>query len=180
MEWKVLHSEYLFNQPWLTVRKDHCQLPDGTEIPAFYVNEYPEWVNAFAITEEGKVLMVKQYRHGIGQISIELPGGVVEKGEDLLEGCKRELLEETGYVFNEWEFIGKVCANPSTTNNYTHFYLAKGGKKVAELSLDEGEDLVVMEISIEEVKQLVLENKIIQSLHTNAIFYALLRLNALC
>lgn len=180
MEWKVLHSEYLFNQPWLTVRKDHCLLPNGQEIPAFYVNEYPEWVNVFALTDEGNVLMVKQYRHGIGLVSIELPGGVAEKGEDLQEGCKRELLEETGYAFEEWEFLGKVCANPSTTNNFTHFYLARNGKKVAEQQLDEGEDLEVLHLPLAEVKRMALENEIVQSLHTNGIFYALMRLNQLC
>jgi 8-oxo-dGTP pyrophosphatase MutT (NUDIX family) len=180
MEWKVKESEYLFKQPWLTVRRDHCILPDGTEIPSFYVNEYPEWVNAFALTEEGKVLMVRQYRHGIGQISTELPGGVAEEGEDLELACKREMLEETGYEFPDWEFLGKVCANPSTTNNFTHFYLARNGRKVADQNLDEGEDLEVLEMTIEEVKELVMQNKVVQSLHTNAIFYALLRLGKMC
>ncbi|RPD51374.1 NUDIX hydrolase [Paracnuella aquatica] len=177
MKWKVLHSEYLFNQPWLTVRKDHCLLPNGKEIPAFYVNEYPEWVNVFALTDEGNVVMVKQYRHGIEQVSIELPGGVAEKGEDLLEACQRELLEETGYEFEQWEFLGKVCANPSTTNNFTHFFLATKGRKVAAQNLDEEEDLEVLELPVEEVKRMALDNEIVQSLHTNGIFYALLRLN---
>lgn len=177
MKWKVLHSEYLFNQPWLTVRKDHCLLPNGKEIPAFYVNEYPEWVNVFALTDEGNVVMVKQYRHGIKQVSIELPGGVAEKGEDLLAACQRELLEETGYEFEQWEFLGKVCANPSTTNNFTHFYLATNGRKVAAQNLDEEEDLEVLELPLEEVKRMALDNEIVQSLHTNGIFYALLRLN---
>ena len=180
MEWKVLSSEYLFQKPWLTVRKDHCILPDGTEMPNYYVNEYPEWVNVFALTEEGNVLMVKQYRHGIGQISIELPGGVAEKGENMELACKRELLEETGYEFQDWEFLGKISANPSTTNNFTHFYLARNGKKVAGQKLDVGEDLEVLELPVAEVKEMVLKNQIVQSLHTNAIFYALIRLSALC
>jgi ADP-ribose pyrophosphatase len=180
MEWKVLDSEYLFKQPWLTVRKDHCQLPNGTEIPSFYINEYSEWVNVFAVTEDDKVLMVKQYRHGIKQVGIELPGGVAEAGEDMEAACRRELLEETGFEFQDWEFLGKVCANPSTTNNFTHFYLAKNGKKVADQNLDEGEELEVVELTVDEVKELVFNNRIVQSLHTNAIFYALRRLGRLC
>jgi ADP-ribose pyrophosphatase len=176
MEWKVLASEYLFNEPWLTVRKDKCQLPNGNVIPSFYVIEYPEWVNVFALTEEGQVVMVRQYRHGIKQTSIELPGGVVDDGEDIEVAAKRELMEETGYEFSSYEYLGKICANPSTTNNFMHMYLARGGRKVAEQELDHSEEIDVLLMSIDEVKQLVRENKIVQSLHTNCIFYALNKL----
>ncbi|HVK97634.1 MAG TPA: NUDIX hydrolase [Flavisolibacter sp.] len=173
MKWKVLESQYLFNEPWLTIRKDKCELPNGQVIPSFYVNEYPDWVNAFALTKEGQVLMVKQYRHGIGEIGIELPGGVVDEGETPEYAMKRELMEETGYKFDSILYLGKISANPSTTNNYMHMYLATGGVKVAEQSLDDGEDVEVLYMSIDEVKQLVKENKIFQSLHVNCIFYAL-------
>ncbi|HEX2532147.1 MAG TPA: NUDIX hydrolase [Chitinophagaceae bacterium] len=179
MKWNVLSSEYLHREPWLTIRKDSCETPAGKKIPAFYVNEYPEWVNAFALTEEGEVVMVRQYRHGVGRVDLELPGGVAEEGEDMQEACARELKEETGYEFSEWEYLGKICANPSTTNNYMHMFLARGGKKVTEQSLDETEELEVVHCSLEEVKTLVKENRIVQSLHTNCIFYALHRLGAL-
>src|SRR5215218_10442004 len=105
MKWKVLESEYLFKEPWLTVRKDKCELPNGKIVPSFYVNEYPDWVNAFALTEDGKVIMVKQYRHGIGEVGIELPGGVVEPGESWQKGMERELMEETGYAFEKLEYL---------------------------------------------------------------------------
>ena len=101
MKWKVLESSYLHKIPWLTIRKDKCEMPNGNIIPAFYVNEYPDWVNAFGLTEDGKVVMVRQYRHGIGTIGTELPGGVVEEGESLEEGVRRETLEETGYAFQQ-------------------------------------------------------------------------------
>lgn len=179
MEWKVLASEYLFNEPWLTVRKDKCELPNGNVIPSFYVIEYPEWVNVFALTEEGQVVMVKQYRHGLKQTSIELPGGVVDEGEDIEAAARRELMEETGYEFSYYEYLGKICANPSTTNNFMHMYLARGGRKVGEQDLDHSEEIEVMLMSIEDVKQLVREHKIVQSLHTNCIFYALNKLGEL-
>lgn len=179
MKWKVLESEYLFNQPWLTVRKDKCEMPNGHIMPAFYVNEYPDWVNVFALTEAGKVIFVKQYRHGVGLESMELPGGVAEAGEEMMAACQRELLEETGYVCTGWEYLGKISANPSTTNNFMHMFLAREGKKVADQNLDEEEDLVVLELTINEVKELVFTNQIVQSLHTNNIFYALRRLGEL-
>lgn len=179
MHWKVLESEYLYNEPWLTVRKEKCELPNGKIMPAYYTLEYPTWVSAFALTKEGKVLMVKQYRHGLEVISTELPGGVVDKGETTEKAIERELKEETGYVFDSYEYVGKICANPATTNNYMHMYIAKGGIKKFDQSLDETEDVEVEVYSIEEVKQLVKENKIVQALHCTCIFYALAKLGEL-
>ncbi len=176
MRWKVLASEYLFNEPWLTIRRDRCELPNGAIMPAFYVQEYPTWVAAFALTRDNRVLMIKQYRHGIKEVTIEPPGGVVDKGEEPETGIQRELLEETGYQFESFEFLGKVCANPSTGDNYLHMFLAKGGEKIAEQNLDETEDVQVVLYTIDEVKELLRENKILQSLHVSCIFYALNKL----
>ena len=180
MKWKVLESEYLFKDaPWLTVRKDKCELPNGKIMPAFYVSEYPDWASAFALTKENKVVMVKQYRHAIEQVCIETPGGVVEAGEEPTTGIKRELLEETGYAFDSVEYLGKICANPSTGNNYMHMYLLKEGEKVAEQTLDDTEEVEVVLYTIEELKQLLRENKILQSMHVSCILYALSRLGEL-
>lgn len=179
MKWKVLESEYLHKKDWLTVRQDKCELPNGKIVPEFYVNEYPDWVNAVALTNDGMVILVKQYRHGIGEESLELPGGVVDAGETWQNAMRRELLEETGYAFDSIEYLAKVSANPSTTNNYTHLFLARGGTLVADQNLDHLEDLEVHIVSLDELKALVKENKIIQSLHINCIFYALDRLGEL-
>jgi ADP-ribose pyrophosphatase len=179
MHWKVLESKKLFNEPWLNIRVEKCELPNGKVMPAYYILEYPSWANAFAITKDNQVLMVKQYRHAIGEESIELAGGVVDQGESPEEAIKRELLEETGYVFESIELIGKLSANPATSNNYTFLYLAKGGEKVAEQNLDDHEDVEVLLYSIDEVKQLVRDNKILQALHTSCIFYALEKIGKL-
>lgn len=179
MKWKVLESTYLFNEPWLTVRKDKCLTPGGKIVSSFYVNEYPDWANAFCLTKDGRVVMVKQYRHGLGEEGIELPGGVVEEGESMEEGVKRELLEETGYRFDNLEYLGKISANPSTTNNLMHMFLATGGEKVAEQSLDEAEEVEVVYYTLAEIKELLKEHRIMQSLHVNCIFYALARLGEL-
>src|SRR5215210_6359600 len=125
MKWKVLESQYLHKQPWFTVRKEKCELPNGKIMQAYYTLEYPAWVNAFALTEDDQVLMVKQYRHGLGIISTELPGGVVDAGETPEIAIARELREETGYEFTSLDYLGKISANPATSNNYTHMYIAK-------------------------------------------------------
>ena len=179
MKWKVLSTEKLFSEPWFTVRKDICEMPNGNKHSAYYVLEYPDWATAFALTEDNKVLMVRQYRHGLGTVSTELPGGVIDKGETPEQAIARELLEETGYAFESMEQIGKVAPNPATSNNYMHMFLAKGGKKVAEQNLDATEDVEVLILPIEEVKQLLRENRIVQSLHSTCIFYALTKLELL-
>lgn len=176
-KWKVIESTYLHKEPWLTVRKDRCELPNGHIVPSFYINEYPDWVNAFALTKEGKVIMVQQYRHGIREIGMEIPGGVIDAGETWQQGAERELLEETGYRFAKLEYLGKISANPSTTNNFMHMFLATGGEKIAEQNLDQSEEIEIKLLSIEEVMQLIKENKIMQSLHVTCIFYALMQLN---
>jgi 8-oxo-dGTP pyrophosphatase MutT (NUDIX family) len=123
--------------------------------------------------------MVKQYRHGIEEVSIETPGGVVDEGEDATTAIKRELKEETGYEFESVEFLGKVSPNPSTNNNYLHMFLMRGGVKTSGQDLDDSEDVEVLTYTIEEVKDLLKENKIIQSLHVSCIVYALNRLGLL-
>ena len=179
MKWKVLESKYLHKEPWLTVREDKCEIPNGAIVPKFYVTEYPEWVNAFCITKEGQVLLVKQYRHGTGTVAVELPGGVAEKGETMEEAVRREVVEETGYEFAHFEYLGKISANPSTTNNYTHMFLATEGEKTGEQKLDETEDVEVLFHSIEEVKEMMKQNQVIQSLHLNNMMYALMKLGKL-
>jgi ADP-ribose pyrophosphatase len=178
-KWTVLESKYLHQKEWLTIREDKCLMANGGIIPSFYVNEYPDWVNAFALTKDGKVLMVRQYRHGINSIEIELPGGVSEKGESMEEACRREVLEETGFSFESFQYLGKISANPSTTNNFMHMFLARGGELTHAQNLDESEELEVIELSIEEVKTLVREHKMAQSLHVNCIMYALAELGEL-
>lgn len=176
LTWKKLSSRYLHKGPWATLRSDRCMMPDGRIVEDYYVLEYPDWVNAVAVTEDGKILMVYQYRHAAGIVSLEIPGGVIEKGESPVQALHRELLEETGYAFDNFELLCTVYANPSTANNQTHCYLARGGKKVQEQSLDGQEEIVVKTFTIAEVKQLLAENKVAQALHCTGLFYALMKL----
>lgn len=180
MEWKLLKSDYLFKDLWFTVRKDSCQRPDGKVVEPYYVYEFPEWVTAVALTENGEFIFEKQYRHAAGLTMMEIPGGCVDlEDESLYSAIARELKEETGYVFETMEYLGKTSANPSTHNNWMHFFLAKGGKKISEQELDGNEDIQVSLLTVEDVKSLLKENKIFQSMHVTALFYALERLGEL-
>jgi 8-oxo-dGTP pyrophosphatase MutT (NUDIX family) len=180
LKWKTLSSEYLSHETWFTVRKDTCERNDGTIVKNYYVFEFPEWATAFAMTAEGKILMTKQYRQALGEVCIELPGGCVDKTDTShKEAIKRELLEETGYEFDEIKPLGKISANPSTNTNLMHMFLATGGKKIRGQSLDDNEEIEIFELNFDELMQLVNENKIMQSMHLSTIYYALRHLGKL-
>jgi len=178
-KWKTCSSEYIVRKSWATLRVDKCELPDGRIASEYYVLEYPNWVNAVAITEDEKVIMVRQYRHGSDIVSIEIPGGVIDGDEKPAEAIKRELLEETGYLFEDIELVSTVYPNPATSNNITYCYLAKDGKKVQEQALDEHEDIDIEFYTIPEVKEMLLNNQIPQALHVSGLMYAFLKLGVL-
>jgi len=178
-KWKTLSSTYIHKSKWATLRKDVCEMSDGRIVDDYYVLEYPSFANALAITEDKKVLMVHQYRHAAEIVSLEVPGGVVDAGEDPMHAIKRELLEETGYQFDDVELVSVLYPNPSTANNRCYFFLAQNGKKVKDAHLDDLEELAVEEFSVEAVKQLVFDNKIEQALQTAGLFYAFKRLGEL-
>jgi len=174
MKWKILSSEYLFKDVWFTVRRDKCETPAGKIVYPYYVFEFPTWATALALTEDDKVILVRQYRHAVDEISLELPGGCVDDADkNLQDAIARELLEETGYEFDQFDYLGKTSPNPSTNNNWMHMFLATGGRKIKEQQLDHNEEIDVELYSIDELKDLVRENKIIQSMHVTCIIHGL-------
>ncbi len=171
-----MRSEYLFREPWLTVRKDTCETPSGVLVPDYYVLEYPDWVNAMAVTEDGKVLLVRQYRHPVERVLLEIPGGVMDPEDETPEAAvRRELLEETGYAFSDMHYLGAVSPNPSTHTNVTHMFLATGGKKVQEQALDFNEEIDVEAVTIAELEVRLRNNEFLQALHCTCLFYGLMK-----
>jgi len=179
LKWEKLSSKYLVKEQWATLRVDTCRMPNGKIVDDYYVLEYPDWVNAVAFTEDGQVLLIRQYRHGAEKVFIEIPGGCIDPGETPEEAVVRELLEETGYAFDTLEPISQIYANPSTSSNLTHSFILTGGKKVQEQALDGKEEIEVFTVSVAELKELLLQYKIEQALHISSIFFALAKLGKL-
>ena len=180
LQWKTLESNYLFKDNWLTARRDRCAMPDGRIVDPYYVLEYPDWVNAAAFTREGRLLLIRQYRHALGEVTLEVPGGCMDKADPTpLAAMQRELLEETGYAFDKWTPLGEISSNPSTNNNLTHMFVAEGGKKIQGQQLDPNEEIEVRTYAPEEVMQLLAEHKIVQSLHVSCLYYAFQQLGML-
>ncbi|MFN8252885.1 MAG: NUDIX hydrolase [Ferruginibacter sp.] len=176
MNWKTLSSTYINKHTYFTARQDRCERPDGLIVDPYFVVELPTTVCALPITENNEVLLVKQYRHPIGQTILEIPGGFADPGEDMENAMARELLEETGYAFSQFDYLGKIAANPGVLDNFTYLYLAKGGKKVAAQKLDDNEEIEIVTVSLDELKRMVRDCEIVQALHLSCVFYALEKL----
>lgn len=164
MKWKTLSSKQLIDRPWMRVRCDKVQLPDGRVHEEYYVLSYPSWVNVIAETEEGDIILERQYRHGLDIVSTEICAGVMEEGETPLEAAQRELEEETGYTGGEWKEIMTVAPNPGVMDNLCHCFYAKGVKKNSEQHLDDTEDIDVFLCPKQEVKQMLIRGEFIQAL----------------
>lgn len=163
-QWKVLSSEYIIRRPWLTARRDKLLMPDGRINPEYYVLEYPSWVNIIAITAEGRFVLVRQYRHGLGCMSTELCAGVVEEGETPAEAARRELLEETGYTGGRWTLQCVISGNLSTTNNLTYCFLAEDVVPTGRQHLDPTEMISVLTLSRDELLDMMMADTMKQSL----------------
>ena len=165
-KWKTLSSEYLFNRPWLTVRRDSYELPDGRIVPEYYILEYPDWVNTLAITKDGKFVFVSQYRPGLKRNDYELCAGVSEKSDRNMEAvARRELLEETGFGGGRWREYMVISANPSTTDNLTHCFLAEDVESVGKVHQDATEDVRIHLLTLDEVRELLVSGAVKQATH---------------
>ncbi len=172
-DWKILDSHYAIHERWLKVRQDRCQMPDGREVDPYYVIEYPDWINVLALDKNQHVILTRQYRHGIGATVLELPSGSVDKGEPPIDTARRELLEETGYHFDNIIQTSVVSPNPGNHANLVYSFLAIGGEKIKEPSFDETEEIETVIISLNDFKKLLADNGLVQAMHVSAAYYGL-------
>lgn len=136
----------------------------------------PDWINVIALTENRDVVLVEQYRAGIHESSLEIPGGMVDEGETPIKSAKRELLEETGYQSEKWTKLGTTSGNAAILNNYTHMFLAEDCVKVNEQQLDGNEDITVHVLEFEQFLELVKNSTIHHSIVVAAVAHLLLHL----
>ena len=168
-QWKLLNSQNKFSDRLFNIRHDRYHFSKSGQEKDYTVIETNNWVNIVPITSKGDVILIKQYRHGTGEIVIEVPGGVVEKNDPSPEFAgERELLEETGYKGDKLINLGTVIPNPAIQNNRCHIFLAENVRKISEQNLDPQESIEIFSLPKDEVYKMIYEGKINHSLVIDA------------
>ena len=175
LAWRTVGSETVLKDRWIDVRVDRCVTPAGVEITPYYVLGYPDWVHVVAVTARREIVLVRQYRHAVGRVLLELPGGAVDAADgDLERAAQRELVEETGFAAPRWRPISTLYPNPATHNNRIHSFLAQDAEPVRAPTPDQGEEgIEVRLMPFEQVVQGLADGLLGQSMQVSSVLLAL-------
>ena len=168
--WEKLASALRGDYRVFTVREDESRSPQTGRTHAFYVIESSDWVNVIPVTPEGKLVFIKQYRHGTAEITLEVPGGLVDPGETSAAAARREMQEETGYDADEIVYLGEVAPNPAIQNNVCYTYLARNAHPLGPQRLEGTEEIEVVLVDPVDVPGLVTSGKITHALVVAAFY----------
>ncbi len=171
--WKILTSQYLIQDRWMTLRTDRCELPNGHVIDNYYVRETQDFVQVVPVQADGRILIVRQYRHGAKIISTEIPGGVMDAEDpSSLHAAKRELLEETGCSAETFIELPSFYANPARQNNRVHTFLALNAQIVQAHAQEDTEHIEFEFITRVEILNLIKTGRCAHALHIASLFLA--------
>ena len=151
--WERLDSEWVFRSGFVSFRRDRCRLPDGRLSPDMYYMELRNFAMTVALTREGEVILSREYKHGAGDVAYTLPAGFIEAGEAPVDAARRELREETGHDGEAFEELGSYLVFPSFSGARGYFFLAREVRRVTEPNPDEFEEIEVVTVPIEELRQ---------------------------
>ena len=169
--WKVIKEETLVDNRWLTVHKQKVELQDGMIMDDFYTVTIPDAAAIVALDEYGNIILKKEYKHATGKELIEIPAGMFEPDEtDGLATAKRELIEETGYTSDDWQYLGETVESSSKLTTRMHLYLAHNCRKTDTQHLDKTEHLDVLVVPFEKAIQMIMDNEIICNSSAHGIF----------
>ena len=186
LAWEEVHTEHVLQDEWIDLRRSSWRLPDGSVFEPFYSYSRRDFVVVVASDTEGNYLCVRQFRHGIRQVTTEFPAGGIEtkdgKGrggwqdvsvEDAFMAAKRELLEETGHESDEWKYLLSVPSNASLADNYAHLFVARNCRKVSGQDLDVTEFLNVIKLPASKIEEMIRDGQFQQAIHITAWLLAL-------
>lgn len=173
MQWKTLSKEQIVKVGFISLDKEVCELPDGRQMPGYYILHFPDWVSVVARDQDGQFILVKQYRHATREVHLEIPGGGVHKNERPEVSAQRELREETGYSAKTLQHLSSQFPNPAIQDNKVHVYLADNCEYQGPQELDEYEDIEVVKMSLTEVEQAIKDSKINHTISVAALMIAL-------
>lgn len=180
-KWLVLDSQIVIETPYLRLRRDSIELPDGQQIHDYYVRESGGFAVVFAQRKDGRVVLVRQYKHGIGESVLELPAGAIEAGEAPGECARRELEEETGYVGcpPEPEHIASFITDPTNSNARFHLFFVREAEARVAQRPDPTEQIELVFATLEELREYLRDGTIEVNSHVASIYTMLDRLGRL-
>jgi 8-oxo-dGTP pyrophosphatase MutT (NUDIX family) len=162
--WRRVRSEPLADCRVFKVRRDWSVRPGDDGEHDFYCIEVPDWINIIPLTPRDEVVMIEQYRHGTNEVTLEIPGGMVDEGETPRETAAREMLEETGYESREVTLLGRTRPNPAIQNNWIHTFLARDARFGHAPVFESTEHTVVRLVPLASVPALISDGTINHSL----------------
>lgn len=172
-KWRRIHSETLVDTHWVKVHRDSVELPNGCRIDDFYTVAINDAAAIVALDDAGNIILKKEYRYCYDRDLIEIPAGTFEGGEtDGLKVAQRELLEETGYVSDNWQYIGATVESSAKLTNQMHICFAQHCRKVSEQKLDETEELEVLVVPLEQAVKMVMRGEICCNSSAHGILWA--------
>ena len=178
--WKKVSSERICELKVASVRRDVRRAPHTGEEHLFFVIECRDWVNVIPFIDDRKILLIRQFRHGTDEVTLEIPGGMLDStGEDPERAASRELVEETGFSAREMERLGFVHPNPALQDNRCHTYLARGCRKIGNQNLDTAEEIEIVIRDIGEIPGLIAGGEITHSLVIAAFFHYFLEVRGI-
>lgn len=177
LEHTLLDSVDVHRAGRMALRGETYRLPDGRVAGPYRVLDYPDWVNALALTRRGLAVLVRQFRPGPKKLTLELPGGAVEPDEQSLENAMlRELEEETGYGGGSIEYLGSLSPNSASHTNRVHSFLVRYVEQIGDLRPDDTEFLEVVTMPLDEVIEVATAGGLDQAMHLATLFLALRKL----
>ena len=171
--WRILSSEYRIQTPFLRLRADRVELPSGHVVDDYFVRESHGFCVIFALTPDGNVVLVRQYKHGIGEVVLELPAGAMEPGESPQRCAERELVEETGFAGASTELIRTFLTDPTNSTGRFHVFAVRDAVRVAEPAPDITEEIEVVLAPPAEVRAMALDGRIGAGSQVAAVLVAL-------
>jgi 8-oxo-dGTP pyrophosphatase MutT (NUDIX family) len=158
--WLCIRSQFERSYRIFSIRTDTTISPRTGIQHDFYIIETKDWVNIIPLTIDHQVVMVRQYRHGSKEVTLEIPGGLVDPGDTPEEAAVRELLEETGYQAEHVVKIGMSNPNPAIFNNRCYTFMARNVTKVRDPMPDQTEDIEVVLIPLADIPELIRKGEI--------------------
>jgi len=171
LPWSLARSRTEIENRIFTLKtRTHISPRTGREHD-FYVLEAGDWVNVVPLTPEGQVLLVRQFRHATREVTIEIPGGLIEDGQTPEEAAARELLEETGYSASELIYLGRVRPNPAILTNWCYTFLARDVFRVSQIQTDETEELELVKLGLDRISEMIASGEIDHALVLSAFVH---------